>query len=94
MKELTKDQEQFLDRLLSKHPGCCVYKADHNPRVHEVAAPLVDAGWVDRFDDELADDEAVIEAFGEGMVAYRLSAGMVDTFKRTAAAKAKRARLN
>jgi hypothetical protein len=94
MKELTKDQEQFLDRLLSKHPGCCVYKADHNPRVHEVAAPLVDAGWVDRFDDELADDEAVIEAFGEGMVAYRFSDALVGQFRRTAAEKAKRAGLH
>jgi hypothetical protein len=94
METLTKHEEQFLDLLLSRHPGCCAYKADHDPRVHEVAAPLVERGWVDRFDDELADDEAVIEAFGEGMIAYRLSTGMVDTFKRTAAEKAKGAGLN
>jgi hypothetical protein len=94
MEKLTKHQEEFLDRLLSKYPGYCAYGPDHDPRVHEVAAPLVEAGWVDRLDDELADDEAVTEAFGEGVVAYRFSDALVGQFRRTAAEKAKGAGLN
>lgn len=94
MEKLTKNQEEFLDRLLKRHPGCSVYKSDHDPQVHEVAAPLVEAGWVDRFEDELADDEAVTEAYGDGVVAYRFSDKLVGQFKRTAAEKAKGAGLN
>lgn len=94
MEKLTKDQEGFLDRLLAVYPGAAGYGPDHDPRVHDVAAPLVEGGWVERFDDQLADDEGVTQALGEGTIAYRLSAGMVEQFKRTAAEKAKGAGLN
>jgi hypothetical protein len=52
------------------------------------------ADWADRLDDELADDEAVTEAFGEGVVAYRFSDALVGQFRRTAAENAKGAGLN
>jgi hypothetical protein len=66
-----------------------------SPQLGEtLAAPLVEAGWVDRFDDELADDEAVTEAFGEGTIAYRFSDALVERFKRAAAENAMGAGLN
>jgi hypothetical protein len=94
MDKLTKHQEQFLDKLLERHPGACAYGPNHDPRVHEVARPLVDAGWVDRYDDDLADDEGVTQAFGKGTIAYRLNGAVVERFKRTAAEKAEGADLN
>jgi hypothetical protein len=54
---LTKDQTELLDRPLAIYPGAAAYGPDHDPRVHDVAEPLVHGGWVERFEDEL--EEAV-----------------------------------